>query len=74
MAHFESTNSPLAVNHQGQYPSVTLSFNLAPGVSLGDATQLIDDAERNMGFPATIRASFQEQRLRSRTRSPANRF
>jgi len=59
MAHFESTNSPLAVNHQGQYPSVTLSFNLAPGVSLGDATQLIDDAERNMGFPATIRASFQ---------------
>ena len=59
MAHFESTNSPLAVNHQGQFPSVTLSFNLAPGVSLGDATQLIDDAERNMGFPATIRASFQ---------------
>ena len=59
MAHFEPTNSPLAVNHQGQYPSVTLSFNLAPGVSLGDATQLIDDAERNMGFPATIRASFQ---------------
>ena len=59
MAHFESTNSPLAVNHQGQYPSVTLSFNLAPGISLGDATQLIDDAERNMGFPATIRASFQ---------------
>ena len=59
MAHFESTNSPLAVNHQGQYPSVTLSFNLAAGVSLGDATQLIDDAERNMGFPATIRASFQ---------------
>ena len=59
MAHFESSNSALAVNHQGQYPSVTLSFNLAPGVSLGDATRLIEDAERNMGFPATIHASFQ---------------
>jgi len=59
IAHFASSNSSLAVNHQAQYPSVTLSFNLAPGVSLGDATRLIDDAERTMGFPATIHASFQ---------------
>jgi hydrophobe/amphiphile efflux-1 (HAE1) family protein len=59
LAHFGPSNTALAVNHQGQYPSVTLSFNLAPGVSLGDATKVIEDAERSMGFPATIHASFQ---------------
>jgi multidrug efflux pump len=57
--HFEPSNTPLAVNHQGQVPSVTISFNLAPGVSLGEATQAIDDAERTIGFPPTIAASFQ---------------
>jgi multidrug efflux pump subunit AcrB len=49
----------LAVNHLGQYPSVTLSFNVAPGVSLGQATQVIQNAERSIGFPSTINASFQ---------------
>jgi multidrug efflux pump len=58
-AHFGPSNTPLAVSHQGQYPSVTISFNLAPGISLGQATQLIDDAERSIGFPGTINASFQ---------------
>ena len=58
-AHFGPSNTPLAVSHQGQYPSVTLSFNLAPGVALGQATQLIDQAERSIGFPSTINASFQ---------------
>jgi multidrug efflux pump subunit AcrB len=58
-AHFGPSNTPLAVSHQGQYPSVTISFNLAPGVSLGQATQLIDNAERSIGFPSTINASFQ---------------
>jgi multidrug efflux pump len=58
-AHFGQSNTSLAVNHQGQYPSVTLSFNLAPGVSLGQATQVIQDAERSIGFPSTINASFQ---------------
>jgi multidrug efflux pump subunit AcrB len=58
-AHFGPSNTPLAVSHQGQYPSVTLSFNLAPGVALGQATQLIEQAERAMGFPSTINASFQ---------------
>jgi multidrug efflux pump subunit AcrB len=48
-AHFGPSNTPLAVSHQGQYPSVTLSFNLAPGVALGQATQLIEQAERAMG-------------------------
>jgi multidrug efflux pump len=59
LAHFGPSNTALAVNHQGQYPSVTFSFNLAPGVSLGDATKVIEDAERSMGFPATIHAGFQ---------------
>jgi multidrug efflux pump len=57
--HYEPSNTPLAVNHQGQVPSVTISFNLAPGVSLGEATQAIDDAERTIGFPPTVAASFQ---------------
>ena len=47
------------MNHQGQVPSVTISFNLAPGVSLGQATQAIENAERTIGFPPTIQASFQ---------------
>ncbi|MGA8270833.1 MAG: efflux RND transporter permease subunit, partial [Candidatus Sulfotelmatobacter sp.] len=57
--HFEPSNTPLAVNHQGQLPSVTISFNLAPGVSLGQATDAIEKAERTIGFPPTIQASFQ---------------
>jgi multidrug efflux pump len=57
--HFEPSNTPLAVNHQGQTPSVTISFNLAPGVSLGQATLAIDNAERSIGFPPSISASFQ---------------
>jgi len=57
--HFEPSNTPLAVNHQGQVPSVTISFNLAPGVSLGQATDAIEKAERSIGFPPTIQASFQ---------------
>jgi multidrug efflux pump subunit AcrB len=47
------------VAHQSQYPSVTLSFNLAPNISLGEATAAIDKAERSINFPATINASFQ---------------
>ena len=57
--HFEPSNIPLAVNHQGQFPSVTISFNLAPGISLGQATQAIQKAQSSIGFPATIQASFQ---------------
>jgi len=57
--HYEPSNTPLEVNHQGQVPSVTISFNLAPGVSLGQATEAIETAERNIGFPPTIAASFQ---------------
>ena len=53
------TNTPLAINHQGQFPVVTLSFNLAPGVSLGDATKAIDEVEKEVGMPASIHTGFQ---------------
>ena len=56
---FVPGSAPLAVNHQGQFPSVTLSFNLAPGVSLGHAVTAIKAAEQQIGLPASIRASFQ---------------
>jgi multidrug efflux pump len=55
---YKPSTTPLAVNHQGQFPAITLSFNLAPGAALGDAVQAIQDAEREMGMPATIRANF----------------
>jgi len=54
-----STTAPLAVNHQGQFPAVTLSFNLAPGVALGDAVAAIETATRALGLPAAVRPSFQ---------------
>jgi len=58
-SHFESSNTALAINHQGQFPVVTLSFNLAPGVSLGEATKAIDQAEQEIGLPNSIHTSFQ---------------
>jgi len=58
-AHFGPANTSLAVSHQGQWPAVTISFNLAPGVSLGQATDAIEKAEKSINFPATIHASFQ---------------
>jgi multidrug efflux pump len=57
--HFGPSTTALAVNHQGQFPAVTLSFNLAPGVALGDAVKEIEAAAREIGLPASIRASFQ---------------
>ncbi len=56
--HFQTTTAPLAVNHSGVFPSVTISFNLGPGVALGDAVDLINAAERNAGMPTTITGSF----------------
>jgi len=58
IAHYEPATAPLAVNHQGQFPSVTFSFNLAPGVALSDAVQAINQAEQSMNMPATIHGSF----------------
>jgi multidrug efflux pump len=57
--HVASTTTALAVNHQGQFPSVTFSFNLAPGVALGQAVQAIETAQHDLGLPASIHASFQ---------------
>jgi multidrug efflux pump len=56
--HYEPTATSLAVNHQGQFPSVTTFFNLAPDVSLGDAVKAIEDATRQMGMPHGIRRTF----------------
>ena len=58
-AHYEPSTAPLAVNHQGQFPAVTFSFNLAPGVALGDAVDAIEQAAREIGLPASIHGSFQ---------------
>jgi multidrug efflux pump subunit AcrB len=52
-------NTSLSITHQGQFPSVTVSFNLAPNVSLGQAVDAIRGVERQLGLPASIRASFQ---------------
>ena len=57
--HFEPSTTPLAVSHQGQFPSVTVSFNLAPGAALGDAVQAIDRVKNELQFPASIQAGFQ---------------
>jgi multidrug efflux pump len=54
----QSGTTPLAVNHTGLFPSVTVSFNLAPGVSLGDATERIAEIERRLNTPQTIRGFF----------------
>ena len=58
-SHFETSNTALAVNHQGQFPVVTLSFNLASGVSLGEATKAIEQAEADIHLPPSIHTSFQ---------------
>jgi multidrug efflux pump len=52
------STTPLAVNHQGQFPSVTISFNVAPGVSLGDAVNLINRAKAEVQMPAAINGAF----------------
>jgi multidrug efflux pump len=56
---FEEKTTPLALNHQGQFPVVTLSFNLAPGVSIGDAVSAIGEAEKDINLPISIKPSFQ---------------
>ncbi len=58
IARYEVSNVPLAVNHQGQFAVVTISFNLAPGVSLERATQVIEQAARELDLPATISGGF----------------
>jgi multidrug efflux pump len=59
LTRLETRPTPLAVNHQGQFPVVTLSFNLAPGASLGDGVDVINKAQAEIGLPPSIRSSFQ---------------
>jgi multidrug efflux pump len=56
---FSTESTPIAVNHQGQFPVVTLSFNLAEGVSLGQAVNAIKIAQQDIGLPASIHAGFE---------------
>ncbi|MGA2435506.1 MAG: efflux RND transporter permease subunit, partial [Bryobacteraceae bacterium] len=55
---YSQGNTPLSVNHQGQFPSVTLSFNLRPGVALSEAVDAINTAKEEMGMPAAVHGSF----------------
>ena len=56
---FEPSSTPLTINHQGQFPVVTLSFNLAPNASLGEAVNAINNAKQEIGMPASVQATFQ---------------
>jgi multidrug efflux pump len=58
-SHFETTTEPLSITHQGQFPSITVSFNLAPNASLGDAITKIDKQQKNMKMPPSVQADFQ---------------
>jgi multidrug efflux pump len=58
IAKFQSTTAPITVSHQGQFPSVTVSFNLAPGIALSDAVKTIQQMEQRIGMPTTIHGSF----------------
>jgi multidrug efflux pump len=57
-AKYGPTTAPLSVNHQGLFPAVTISFNIAPGVSLGEAVNAINNAARETGLPSTVRTFF----------------
>jgi multidrug efflux pump len=59
IAHFETTTGPLSINHQGQFPSVTISFNLGNGTSLGEAVKAIQQAGAEVGLPPSIQLAFQ---------------
>jgi multidrug efflux pump len=57
--HYAPATAPLAVNHQGQFPAVTISFNLPVGVALGTAVEAIERAQEELGAPSTLRGRFQ---------------
>jgi hydrophobe/amphiphile efflux-1 (HAE1) family protein len=59
LSRSETRPTSLSVNHQGQFPAVTLSFNLAPGVSLGQALEAVQAAQRRIGLPASVKGTFQ---------------
>jgi multidrug efflux pump len=55
---YQPANTPLAVNHQGLFPAVTVSFNLVPGVALGEAVEAIEEAATTIALPSSIRTTF----------------
>jgi multidrug efflux pump len=57
--HFEKTTEPLSINHQGQFPAITVSFNLAPSAALGNAITAVNKVQKDMHMPASLQASFQ---------------
>jgi multidrug efflux pump len=59
IAHFEKKSSPLTIAHQGQFPVVTISFNLASHTSLGQAVAAVERTQRGLAMPASVQASFQ---------------
>jgi multidrug efflux pump len=59
IAHFENTTEPLSINHQGQFPAITVSFNLAPNAALGNAITAVDNAQKDMHMPPSLQAGFQ---------------
>ena len=66
-SHVKTMTAPLAITHQGQFPSVTLSFNLSPGSSLGEAVDAIQAAEKEIGLPETIVTTFSGSAAEFRT-------
>jgi multidrug efflux pump len=58
-SHIETHTTPLTVNHQGQFPVVTISFNLAPNASLGTAVDAVEKAQKDLHMPASVQAGFQ---------------
>jgi multidrug efflux pump len=59
IAHFEKKTEPLLITHQGQFPAITVSFNLAPNASLGNAITAVDKVQKNLKMPASLQAAFQ---------------
>ena len=58
-AHFENTTEALSINHQGQFPAITVSFNLAPNAALGEAITAVNKVEKDLHMPASLQAGFQ---------------
>jgi multidrug efflux pump len=58
-SHFEKTTEPLSISHQGQFPAITVSFNLSPNAALGEAITVVDKAQKDLQMPPSLQAGFQ---------------
>ena len=72
IARISEHASPLVINHIGQFPAATISFNLAPGASLGDAVTAIQKAQADIGLPPSAQIEFQGAAPAFRARSPTS--